>query len=129
MKSTRGKVLVIDDDDLIRQTIKVSLDYADFEAAAPDDPSQAHELALALKPDAVLLDLYMPGIDGLEILRALKADERTQKIPVIIFTGSGEVKDVMAGISAGAFDYIVKPVDPKALIDKICKALKIKSHP
>ncbi|MDE1977627.1 MAG: response regulator [Elusimicrobia bacterium] len=121
----RKKVLIVDDDEMIRATLKIALDYAGFKSVDSGDAESACGLAEQSSPDVILLDLYMPGINGIEILKNLKAEKSTARIPVIIFTGSGEVKDVMEGINAGAFDYIVKPVDSKLLVEKIRKALKV----
>jgi CheY-like chemotaxis protein len=68
-------------------------------------------------PRLILLDLKMPKVDGIEVTRAVKADERTRHIPVVIMTSSQEEKDVAAGYSCGANSYIVKPLDFKSLID------------
>jgi len=119
------KVLIIDDDDMLRATLKIALGYVDFDAVDSGEAAEAFGLASSIKPDVILLDLYMPGINGIEILKKLKAEKDTARIPVVIFTGSGEVKDVMEGINAGAFDYIVKPVDSRLLVEKIRKALKV----
>ncbi|HVA65842.1 MAG TPA: response regulator [Elusimicrobiota bacterium] len=123
------KVLIIDDDDMLRATLKIALSYVNFDAIDSGEATEAFGLASSAKPDVILLDLYMPGINGIEILKKLKAEKDTVRIPVVIFTGSGEVKDVVEGINAGAFDYIVKPVDSKLLVEKIRKALKVNPRP
>lgn len=120
------KILIIDDDALIRETVKLALAHADFEPVALESPALAHTVVKRSKPDLVLMDLYMPELNGLDLLRQLRADPMTKSIPVIIFTGSTETIDVISGLDAGAFEYIAKPVDGTVLIDKICKALKIK---
>jgi DNA-binding response OmpR family regulator len=125
----KKKILIIDDDDMLRATLKIALGYVNFETVESGEAAAACGLASSAKPDVILLDLYMPGINGIEILKRLKAENGTARIPVVIFTGSGEVKDVMEGINAGAFDYLVKPVDSKLLVEKINKALKVNPRP
>lgn len=119
------KILIIDDDVLIRETVKLALAHADFEPVALESPALAHTVVRKSKPDLILMDLYMPELNGLDLLRQLQADPATKRIPVIIFTGSTETVDVISGIEAGAYEYIAKPVDGTVLIDKIRKALKI----
>jgi DNA-binding response OmpR family regulator len=118
------KILVIDDEGDILKLVQARLEAAGYEVAALESGERALKAALSEKPDLILLDVVMPGKNGCEVCRELKADEATRKIPVILFTahypeeeyvkiGSGEV---------GADGYIVKPFDAQALLDKI-KAL------
>src|SRR5579883_2929793 len=118
------KILIIDDDELIREVVKLALANADFEAVALESPSLAQTVVKQTKPDLILLDLYMPELNGLDLMRKLQSDPSTKKVPVIVFTGSNETVDVISAIQAGAYEYVAKPVDGGTLIDKIRKVLK-----
>ena len=123
-KESRKKVLIIDDEDLVRETVILALGHAGFKAEGLADSTRAFDTIKKGKPDLVLLDLYMPDVSGFEICRRLKADPETRAIPVVMFTGSNETVDVISGISAGAFEYITKPIDGEALIAKIRSLLR-----
>jgi DNA-binding response OmpR family regulator len=115
----RKKVLIIDDEDLVRETVILALGHAGFEAEGLADSTRAFDYIKKAKPDMVLLDLYMPEVSGFDLCRRLKADSQTKAIPIVMFTGSNETVDVISGISAGAFEYITKPIDGEVLISKI----------
>jgi two-component system cell cycle response regulator len=122
------KILIIDDDVLVRETVKIALSQAKFETVTLEAPALAHVVVRKSRPDLILMDLYMPELNGLDLCRRLKADPETRRIPVIIFTGSNETVDVISGIEAGAFEYITKPVDGELLIEKIRGILKLAPH-
>lgn len=115
----KDKILIIDDDILIRETVALALVGAGFEVVTLGDASSAMIDVRREQPALIILDLYMPHINGLDLCRALKEDAQTKHIPVMIFTGSNETVDVISGIDAGAFQYIKKPVDGSVLITKI----------
>jgi DNA-binding response OmpR family regulator len=117
------KILIIDDDILIRETVGLSLAGEGYAVSSLDGGEKAVEQVKAQKPDLVILDLYMPDVSGFDVCRALKADEATKRVPIVIFTGSNETIDVMSGIDAGAFEYITKPIDGRQLLKKIKKML------
>jgi DNA-binding response OmpR family regulator len=118
-------VAIVDDDDLIRETVRLSLEHAGFLARVILDPGKAVAELRAAQPDLVVLDMYMGGVDGREIARGLKADPATAKIPIVFFTGSNEAVDVVTGLDAGAVDYIAKPIDGEILVAKIRRILKM----
>lgn len=120
----KRRILVVDDDLLILETVRLALQQEGYEVEVLSDGDKAFELISAGKPDLVILDIYFPGFDGLELCRRLKADPGTRGIPIMIFSGSNETADVMRGIEAGAFQYITKPVDGEVLIAKIRQRLK-----
>ena len=124
-KPRKYKILVIDDDELIREVVKLALCHADFEAVALEDPKLALAVVKQSKPDLILLDLYMPEINGLDLLRRLRADPAAKEIPIIVFTGSNETIDQVVAADAGAYEYVKKPVSGEALIAKIRKVLKL----
>ncbi len=125
MTGARPTVMVVDDELLIRETIRAALEHSGFSVMAVDEGGKALELILTRKPDLLILDLYMPDVNGWEICRKLKADPATAAIPVMIFSGSNEPVDVMSGIDAGAYDYITKPIDTEVLVKKIRQKLKL----
>jgi DNA-binding response OmpR family regulator len=84
-----------------------------------EDPAKAPELAKQDPPDLVLMDLYMPNIDGLELCRRLKSEPMTKNVKVVLFTGSDEEIDKLSGKEAGAFDYITKPIDARKLVARV----------
>ncbi len=126
MTKSKGKILVIDDEHVVRESVRVALKHAGYDVVTLEAPATARVVVRTTKPDAIIMDLYMPELHGLALLRELKKDPETKDIPIMIFTGSQEPIDVVGGIDAGAFEYIGKPVDPKVLVDKIAGALERK---
>lgn len=123
MIPTTKTILLIDDDALVRETVRLTLAHAGFDVKVLEDLSSPEEAVRREKPDLVLMDLYMPNLDGLELCRRLKHDPATKSIPVVMFTASMEDIDKLSGAEAGAFDYITKPIEPKKLIEKITALL------
>ncbi len=119
------KILIIDDDVLVRESVRLSLKHEGFDAVTLESPVVADAVIRQTKPDLILMDLYMPDLNGLDLLRRLKADAELARIPVVIFTGSSETIDVLSGIQAGAFEYIAKPIDGRRLMEKIRQILKV----
>jgi DNA-binding response OmpR family regulator len=113
---------------MVRETVRLSLEHAGFVVQVVDSPETAEAAVAAIlngKPDLVVLDMYMGAVDGREVARALKADKRTAKTPIVFFTGSNEAVDVVTGLGTGAVDYIAKPIDGEILIGKIRHILKL----
>jgi CheY-like chemotaxis protein len=117
------KILLVDDDALVRETVRLALRHGGFDVRVAEEPLRAPEQARQDQPDLILMDLYMPQADGLELCRRLKKDPKTAQIPVVLFTGSDEAIDKLSGKEAGAFDYITKPIDARKLLDKIKEIL------
>ena len=114
------KVLIVDDETEFASTVAERLTLRGYEANAVFSAGEALPLIRASAPDVVLLDLMMPGINGLETLRAIK--ETAPAIEVIILTGYGGIQGKLEGMESGAFDYVMKPVDIGVLMNKIDKA-------
>lgn len=114
------KILIVDDEPSIRELIALALTSAGFtnliEAA---DGESALSAARRQQPNLILLDLMMPGIDGLNVCRLLKQDESTRSIPVIMLTARSEESDIVLGLELGAADYITKPFSNKILVARI----------
>ncbi|MBI3564089.1 MAG: response regulator [Elusimicrobia bacterium] len=118
-------VVIVDDDILVRETVRLSLEHEGFHVRAVEDGATALNLILAERPDLVILDLYMGPVDGREIARALKSTPATARVPIVFFSGSNEAVDVVTGLDAGAADYIAKPIDGEVLVNKIRSILKL----
>ena len=122
---SRPGIIVVDDEVMIRETVRLSLEHAGFAVTVVEDPAQAFESVKKSKPALVIMDLYMPGFDGRDVCRKLKADPATADIPVVLFTGSNEAVDVVTGLDSGAVEYLAKPIDGEVLVRKIRSILKL----
>ena len=116
-------ILVVEDEDAIRDLICMNLEANGFTTDAAEDGEEA--LVKARRhPDLILLDWMLPGLDGLDVLRALKASPETAGIPVIMLTAKGEETDIVLGLEMGAADYIVKPFSNKVLVARVRTQLR-----
>ncbi len=115
----RRSVLVVDDDEGIRRLLAYELQPLGLDVLEAADGASALETAAAERPDAILLDVLMPGVDGWETLKCLKQRSETRGIPVIVLS---VVDNRAFGFSLGAFDYLVKPVDVSSLLDSLSRA-------
>lgn len=105
------RLLVVDDVAEDRQLLCDFLRQQGYRLYVGSDGHEAYEKALAVQPDLILLDVYMPGCDGMAACRRLKADPRTQHIPVVFLTAANAAEDRVAGLALGAVDYVGKPFD------------------
>ena len=112
-------VLVADDDDDILALVTFRLERAGCRVLRAADGAQALDLARELKPDLAVLDVMMPRLSGLEVARALREDERTRELPVILLTARVRDSDVQAGLEAGATSYVRKPFSPRELWEHV----------
>jgi DNA-binding response OmpR family regulator len=120
---TRPLVLVAEDDEDILALVVFDLEDEGYEVLTARDGQEAVALALERHPDLILLDVAMPGLDGYEVTRRLRADESTRATPVVLLTARAQVKDVIAGFEAGANDYVTKPFRPDELRTRLHAAL------
>jgi two-component system phosphate regulon response regulator PhoB len=120
----REKILVIEDEADILEVIEYNLKREGYKVSGSLDGEQGLQLAKKDNPDLVLLDLMLPGTDGLEVCRELKRDPLTRRIPVIILTAKAEESDVVLGLGVGADDYVTKPFRPKELIARVQAVLR-----
>jgi len=116
------RVLVVDDDLTVAEVVLGYLRRDGFEAAHAADGLEALRIAAAAPPDLVVLDLMLPGIDGLEVCRRLRADRAD--LPVVMLTARGEEEDRIAGLEVGADDYVVKPFSPRELALRVRSVLR-----
>ena len=121
------RILVVEDDKDILELIKFNLQKEHYQVTRASNGEEALEIIKKDHPQLILLDLMLPGIDGLEICRILKADSSLAMIPIIMVTAKGEETDIVLGLELGAEDYIVKPFSPRVLIARIRTALRRKS--
>lgn len=112
-------ILVVDDEEDILELVKYNLSKEGYEIKCATSGEKALELAKSGKPDLMVLDLMLPGIDGLEVARRLKESRKTRDIPIIMLTAKGEEADIVAGLELGADDYVTKPFSPRVLIARI----------
>lgn len=117
-------VLLVEDDAAIRDMINFSLRQAGFICEAVKDGETGLDWLKNQQPDMILLDWMLPGIDGIEFIRRLRANEFLASIPVIMLTAKGESEDMVKGLSVGADDYINKPFSPPELIARIKAVLR-----
>ena len=120
----KQKILAVDDEVDILNLLRYNLVNEGFAFIPAEDGPEALELASRLRPDMILLDLMLPNMEGNEVLRRLKADPDTRRIPVIMLTARGEEIDRVIGLELGADDYIVKPFSPRELVLRIKAVLR-----
>lgn len=117
-------VLVVDDQENIIEFIKLGLKYEGFLVEAASDGPQALDAALRLNPDLIILDLMLPGMDGLEVCRRLRKNPITRDIPILMLTAKDDVRDRIAGLDTGADDYLTKPFSFEELVARIRAILR-----
>jgi DNA-binding response OmpR family regulator len=122
------KVLVVDDEENIIEFIRLGLRYEGFQVESASDGEQGITAAQRINPDLIILDIMLPGIDGLEVCRRLRANPITRDIPVLMLTAKDEVRDRITGLRTGADDYLTKPFDFDELLERI-RAILRRSHP
>lgn len=120
---TRPLVLVAEDEEDILDLVVFDLEDEGYEVLTARNGEEAIALALERHPDLILLDVAMPGLDGYEVTRRLRADESTRGTPVVLLTARAQVRDVIAGFEAGANDYVTKPFRPDELRTRLHAAL------
>ena len=119
----RGQVLVVDDEAEIRELCRVNLEFEGFDVVEAKNGSEAIDLARRLHPDLVFLDLMMPGVDGWDVLHALKSDDDLASIPVILLTAKSGEEDQMRGWQEGILEYVSKPFNPLSLAEWARRAM------
>ena len=120
------KVLVVDDTPDVAKLTTWTVRQHDYEVFTAYNGPQALELASAERPDAILLDVMMPGMSGLEVLRRLKEDPELQLIPVLLVTAKNDDQDIIEGLDAGAHDYVTKPFKKEILFARLRSAIRIR---
>ncbi len=111
-----NKILVVEDEPDILEMVRYNLDQAGLDVETAEDAERALQSVQEVLPDLVILDLMLPGIDGLDMCRQLKQDARTRHIPILMLTARKEEVDRIVGLELGADDYVVKPFSPRELV-------------
>lgn len=119
-----GRILIVDDERNIRELIKFNVEKSGYTVLETDNGQTAVAVAKAKKPDLVVLDLMLPGIDGLEVCRIIKNSPETAAIPIIMLTAKNEEIDKVIGLELGADDYLTKPFSPRELVARIKAVLR-----
>ena len=123
-KNMAYKILLVEDDKFLRELIARKLIQEEYEVSEVVDGEEALKFLAKERPDLVLLDLILPGIDGFEVLSRLKEDVNLASIPVIILSNLGQKEDVERGLKLGAVDYLVKAhFTPNEIIEKVKNSL------
>ena len=112
----KQSVLIVEDEEDIQQLVSYNMIRAGFIVQCADSGEEALELLGSKRPDCIILDLMLPGINGLEVCRAVRSLAQAKDIPILMLTARGEEADIVAGLEMGADDYITKPFSPKVLI-------------
>jgi DNA-binding response OmpR family regulator len=121
MEGSIGRILIVDDDENICEVIKMYAESAGYDTKVCHDGKVAEEAFLAYRPDLVLLDIMLPHIDGIDVLKWIRKD---YEVPVIMLTAKGETFDKVLGLELGADDYVVKPFEPKELLARMKAVLR-----
>ena len=121
---TRQTILVIEDEEDISDTLSYNLEKEGFDVLVADDGASGIEKAKASIPDLIVLDLMMPGMDGFQVCRTLRADAATEHIKILMLTARSEESDEIIGFNMGADDYVTKPFKMKPLVHRIRALLR-----
>jgi two-component system, OmpR family, response regulator len=120
--STEARLLVVDDEPNILELLSASLRFAGFDVATANNGNDALKVAASYRPDLVVLDVMMPGIDGFEVVRRMRMDE--QRVPVLFLTAKDATEDKITGLTLGGDDYITKPFSLEEVIARIRAVLR-----
>jgi len=120
----KKQILVVEDEADILELIRYNLDKEGYQVLTAATGEQAMAAARTRPPDLVVLDLMLPGIDGLEVCRLLRRQPATEALPIVMLTAKGEEADIVAGLELGADDYITKPFSPRVMIARIRSVLR-----
>ena len=120
----KKRILIVEDDRDISELVRYNLEREGYDVSALFEGGEVFDHALKRKPDLIVLDLMLPGTDGIEICRLLKNEDRTKNIPVIMLTAKGEESDMVVGLQMGADDYMTKPFSPKVLAARVKAILR-----
>lgn len=118
-KSSGKRILIVDDSPTERHVLNDMLTKSGYDVVASDNGEDAIQKAKALKPDLIVMDVVMPGLNGFQATRAISRDPETRTIPIILCTSKSQETDKIWGMRQGARDYIVKPVNRDELLEKI----------
>lgn len=118
------KILVVEDEAPIQELLQFNLERKKYHVKVVDSGERALEVAGEYMPDLILLDIMLPGADGLEVCKQIKANLKTVRIPIIMLTALSEEADIVTGLELGADDYVTKPFSPRVLLARVKAALR-----
>lgn len=121
------RILLIEDNEDLVNIVQYRLRRDGFQITSRFDGVSGLEEARALLPDLILLDIFLPRMNGFEVLQHLKEDERTREIPVVMLTALSQEENVVKGFELGAADYLIKPLRPQELVIRLNKILGAKA--
>jgi two-component system phosphate regulon response regulator PhoB len=124
----RPRILIIEDERALTEVLSYNLQREGYDVLVAHDGQEGLRKAQMQLPDIVILDLMLPGLDGLEVCRELRAGERTRGVPILMLTAKAEETDQVVGFSMGADDYVTKPFSVKVLLQRV-KALQRRAEP
>ena len=122
-------ILVVDDEEDILELVRYNLQREGYQVEAASSGEKALKLARQQPPELIVLDLMLPGMDGLDVARHLKNDARCRQVPIVMLTAKGEEADVVTGLELGAEDYVTKPFSPRILVARIKAVLRRRNEP
>lgn len=125
----RDKILLVEDERSLTDVLEYNLERDGYEVFTAHEGKDGLRKAQTILPDAVILDLMLPGMSGLEICKSLKSDAKTANIPVLMLTSKSEESDQIVGFAVGADDYVTKPFSTKVLLQRIKALLRRKTIP
>ncbi len=123
---TKKCILVVDDEEDILELVKYNLDREGYQVICASSGEKCLQKVSSEKPDLIVLDLMLPGIDGLEVTKILKSDSKTKHVSIIMLTAKGEEADIVTGLELGADDYVTKPFSPRILIARVRAVIRRK---
>jgi DNA-binding response OmpR family regulator len=126
---TKEIILVVDDEEDILELVRFNLDREGFTILCATTGEAAWDMLKTQRVHLLVLDLMLPGMDGLALARRLKGEQRTQAIPIVMLSAKGEEADIVAGLELGADDYVTKPFSPRVLTARVRAVLRRQSKP
>jgi two-component system alkaline phosphatase synthesis response regulator PhoP len=125
----KESILVVEDEDDIRELLRYNLEKEGYQVFGAATGEEALKQVRVRLPDLILLDLMLPGLDGLEVCRRLKGEAQTRHLPIVMLTAKGEEADIVTGLELGADDYVTKPFSPRVLLARLRAALRRRGTP
>jgi two-component system alkaline phosphatase synthesis response regulator PhoP len=123
------RILVVDDEEDLLELIRYNLSKEGYRVTCVETGEEALQHADSERPDLIVLDLMLPGVDGLEVCRRLKSAESTREIPIVMLTAKSEEVDLVTGLEVGADDYMTKPFSPRVLLARVRAVLRRRTSP
>ncbi len=117
-------ILVVEDEEDVLELLRYNLDKNGFAVETATSGEEAMDKARRMHPDLILLDIMLPGLDGLDVCKVLKRHADTERIPIVMVTAKGDEADIVAGLEVGADDYITKPFSPRVLVARVKAVLR-----